>query len=142
MGTRFKCRYCPRKYKTRSNRKKHEDKSCTSSRSPAGAARRDYTPALAPNTSQSGPRSPKPEDKEGFVKDMSIGDSDGEDLAACLTGETDRGAQRPHAPRAPSPNREREIVTVILQEPFEQGLEYLLRQTSLQSLAPCNRQTG
>ena len=45
MGNRFKCRYCPRKYKTRSNRKKHADRSCTSSRAPAGAARRAYTPA-------------------------------------------------------------------------------------------------
>ena len=50
--------------------------------------------------------------------------SDGEELNACSTVETDRGAQRPDTPQAPSPTREREFVAAILQEPFEQDLEY------------------
>ena len=56
---------------------------------------------------------------------MSVG-SNGEDRNTCSTEETDRKARRRHAPRASSPIREREFVTTILQEPFEQGLEYTI----------------
>ena len=88
MGTRFKCGYCPQKFKTTSNRKKHESKACTLSRSPAGALCRAYTP------------NPKPKDGEGSVEDMSVG-SDGEDLNACPTWGGGQGS--PKASRTPSP---------------------------------------
>ena len=94
MGTRFTCGHCPRKFKTSSNRKKHEDKVCPSSHSPAGALRRAYFRSS----------SPEPKDGEGSVKGMRFVSS-GEDLNNRSTGETDRGAQRPHAPRAPCSGR-------------------------------------
>ena len=56
---------------------------------------------------------------------MIINESNREDIATCPSGETDKGVRRPHAPRAPSPIREREFVTTILQEPFKQGPEYV-----------------
>ena len=112
MGTRFKCGYCPGKFKTKANKKKHEGKVCTLSRSPAGAMRRAYTPT------------PEPEDGEGSVEDMSVG-SDGEDPNAGSTGKTDRGAQRPHAPQTPLPIPEREFRRAILQEPLK-DLEYTI----------------
>ena len=79
MGHRFKCKYCSRKYKTISSRKKHKDKSCPASRAPSGAARRADTPAS------------EPENGEGSVKEMIINESNREDLATCSSGETDKG---------------------------------------------------
>ena len=64
MGNPFKYRWCPKKYKTRSNKKKHENKSCTLLHSPAGAACRAYTPAPEPNYPQYRPRSPEPGEGE------------------------------------------------------------------------------
>ena len=58
---------------------------------------------------------PEPEDGEGSVEEMSAGS----------TGETDGGAQRPHAPQAPSPIPEREFRRAILQDPLE-DLEYAI----------------
>ena len=121
MGTPFKYRLCPKKYKTRSNKKKHEDKSCTSRHPPAGAAHRTYTPAPEPNFLQSGPQSPEPGNGEDSVKDRSVSGHEEEALPSCSTGNTDREARRSHAPQSPSPT---EFVTAILQEPFEQGREY------------------
>ena len=55
---------------------------------------------------------------------MSFG-SDGEDLNDGSMGETDRGAQQPHAPQAPLPIPEREFLKAILQEPLK-NLEYTI----------------
>ena len=48
MGHRFKCTYCSKKYKTIYGRKTHEDKSCTASCVPAGAAHGADNPASEP----------------------------------------------------------------------------------------------
>ena len=48
-----------------------------------------------------------------------------EDINDGSIGVTDRGAQRPHAPRAPSPILEREFRRAILKEPLE-DLEYTI----------------
>ena len=114
MGYRFQCEYCSRKYKTRSSRKNHEDKSCTGSRAPAGPARSADTLASEPKKG------------EGSFKEMIINESNREDLATGVSREMDKGVRRPHAPRAPSHIWEREFVTTILQEPFKQGLEYMI----------------
>ena len=86
MGYRFQCKYCSRKYKTRSSRKNHEDKSCTGSRAPAGPARSADTPASAPKKG------------EGSFKEMIINESNREDLATCVSREMDKGVRRPNAP--------------------------------------------
>ena len=57
----------------------------------------------------------EPKDGEGSVEGMSFG-SDGEDLNDGSMGGTDRGAQQPHAPQAPSPIPESEY-TIALEEP-------------------------
>ena len=49
MGHRFKCKYYPKKYKTRSSRKNHKDKACPVGRSLTKAARRADDPAQESN---------------------------------------------------------------------------------------------
>ena len=48
MGYRFKCRYCPKtkRYKTNTSRKTHKDKSCIEGRTRAGGNRHVYAPAF------------------------------------------------------------------------------------------------
>ena len=106
MGTRFKCKYCPQKFKTPSTKKKHEHKACPSDRSPAGARRRAH------------PRTPEPKEREGSEEDMSVS-SDGEDPDAGPTRKTEQGARRHHPPQAPSPITEREFRRALLKEPLE-----------------------
>ena len=64
LGTPVASRWGPKRYKTRSNRKKQENKSGISGHSPAGVSRRTYAPAPKPKFPQSGPRSPGPGDGE------------------------------------------------------------------------------
>ena len=42
-GAQFGCEYCPKKFKTTSNKKKHENTVCPADRSPAGVRRGGYT---------------------------------------------------------------------------------------------------
>ena len=78
------------------------------SHSPAGTVRRAY----------SRPVSPKTEDGESIRKDRSL-DNSREDLSDGSTGGTNRGAPRPHVPRAPPPVLEREFRGDKQQEPPE-----------------------
>ena len=99
----------PRKYKTRSNKKKQEKKYCTSNLSPERATRRVYTPAPEPNTTQSGSQTPESEDGERSIEDRSV-DSGGADFDVGLTGETDGEARRQRATQASVSSPEREFV--------------------------------
>ena len=60
MGTRFKCEYCPQKFTTPANKKKHEHKNCHSDHSPAEVGRRVHH------------QNHEPEEGESSEEEMSV----------------------------------------------------------------------
>ena len=123
MDTRFKCEYCPQKFTTPANKKKHEHKACHSDRSPAEARRRAHN------------QTPEPEEGEGSDEEMSVNSEDWKYAIPLevLKGQETRGVEdrdtikklggkthRPQIPLHPPPEApaERQIkgVKVILRK--------------------------
>ena len=65
-GRHFKCKFCPQKFTTPANKKKHEHKVCRSDRSPAEAKRQAHN------------QTPEPEEGEGSDEEMSGNSEDWE----------------------------------------------------------------